>query len=80
MADEYVCEPFPVCDLVPKKETGADRFLLKNNDYDGRGIVIAVFDTGVDPGGDGLKVIILPNDGQLKNAITSHYMVTVFFC
>ena len=61
MADEYLCEPFPVCDLVPKKETGADRFLQKNTDYDGRGIVIAVFDTGVDPGGDGLKV--MANDG-----------------
>jgi hypothetical protein len=40
-------EPFPVAGILPKDATQADEFLLAHPTWDGRGIVVAVFDTGV---------------------------------
>jgi tripeptidyl-peptidase-2 len=41
--------------LQPKSETGAADFIA-NSGIDGTGIVVAILDTGVDPGAAGLLV------------------------
>jgi len=46
---------FPHLSMLPKTEIGALNFLNKYPSYDGRGIRIAILDTGVDPLADGLQ-------------------------
>jgi len=54
---------FPTEGILPKQETGAAAFISANKDWDGRGIRVAIFDTGVDPGSAGLQVT---SDGKPK--------------
>lgn len=47
---------FPVGGCLPKQPTGALQLLAKHPQYDGRQVIIAVLDTGIDPLANGLQV------------------------
>ncbi|KAK3220700.1 hypothetical protein Dsin_014670 [Dipteronia sinensis] len=49
--------------LMPKTEIAADRFIESQPEFDGRGVIIAIFDSGVDPTAAGLQVT---SDGKPK--------------
>ncbi|XP_055380292.1 tripeptidyl-peptidase 2 [Condylostylus longicornis] len=63
MANSVIETAFPTSSLVPKAETGITNFLQKYPDFDGRDVIIAIFDSGVDPRAAGLQEV---HDGSVK--------------
>ncbi|KFD63084.1 hypothetical protein M514_08018, partial [Trichuris suis] len=54
---------YPIFNLIPRRETEVEEFWNKHPTYDGRGVLIAVLDTGVDPSTPGMQTT---SDGRTK--------------
>lgn len=77
MADVVVNKSFPGDCLVPKKETGVVNFLKKYPEYNGEGVTIAIFDSGVDPKAAGLEVSkndLTDHSWTFNNNLLSHFV------
>ncbi len=61
---------FPVGGCLPKQPTGALQLLTKYPQYDGRQVIIAIIDTGIDPSANGFQVFW---SFYLKNFIEIKY-------
>jgi tripeptidyl-peptidase-2 len=53
--ESFDYDPEEWSSVVPKSEIQATAFLKEYPEFDGRGVVIAILDTGVDPGASGLQ-------------------------
>ncbi len=76
------CSQDPLAGQLPKQDLGVEAFLAAHPDYDGRGIRVAVLDTGVDPGHpflqqtpSGKRKIVdwfdATSDGRLDTSVTA---------